>query len=212
VSGGSGGGPTSAGRDAGAFGPWLRSTIAVLHDDPGATVDVPCDGCTACCESSQFVLVGPDEHAARSLIPAELLFPAPGAPLGYSVLPYDEHGRCPMLGSQGCLIYEHRPRTCRAYDCRVLAAAGVDPGPEKPAIGRRVAEWRFELEGPADEASIGAVRSAAAFLTEHGSGLPGGAPPPTQLAAMAVEVHDLFTGGTPDEPTQVLVELGRRLR
>jgi hypothetical protein len=56
------------------------------------------------------------------------------------------------------------------------------------------------------------VRSAAAFLTEHGAGLPGGAPPPTQLAAMAVEVHDLFIGGAPDEPTEVLVELGRRLR
>lgn len=209
---GSGGEQAAGGRDAGAFGPWLGSMLAVLRAEPGATVDVPCDGCTACCESSQFVLVEPDEHAARSLIPAELLFPAPGAPEGYSVLPYDEHGRCPMLGSQGCLIYEHRPRTCRAYDCRVLAAAGVDPGPEKAAIGRRVAEWSFLVDGPDDEAALAAVRSAAAFLGEHGDGLAAGTPPPTQLAAMAVEVHDMFTDGPPGEPSEVIVELGRRLR
>lgn len=207
-------GPTRGGgsRDAGPFAPWLRSTTAVLRREPGATVDVPCDGCTACCESSQFVLVGPDEHAARSMIPAELLFPAPGAPEGWSVLPYDEHGRCPMLGSRGCLIYEARPRTCRTYDCRVLAAAGVDPGPEKPAIGRRVAEWRFRFDGADDEAALTAVRSAAAFLAQHGDELPAGTPPPTQLAAMAVEVRDLFTGGPPIEPSEVIVELGRRLR
>ena len=69
--------------------------------------DVPCDGCTACCESSQFVLVEPEEHDARAHIPPELLFPAPGAPKGYSLLPYDEHGRCPMLHDGRCSIYEH---------------------------------------------------------------------------------------------------------
>ena len=204
-------GPGGGGRDAGPFGPWLQSMTAVLRGEPGATVDVPCDGCTACCESSQFVLVGPDEHAARSMIPAGLLFPAPGAPEGFSVLPYDQHGRCPMLGETGCLIYEHRPRTCRAYDCRVLAAAGVDPGPGKPAIGRRVSEWRFQLDGPDDEVASDSVRSAAAFLAEHGTDLPGGNPPPTQLAALAVEVHDLFLRGAPAAPSEVIVQIGRRL-
>ena len=203
--------------DAGPFGPWLQRTVAMLDRDPGAGdgSDVPCDGCTACCESSQFVLVEPDEHAARSLIPAELLFPAPGAPKGYSVLPYDEHGRCPMLGQRGCLIYEHRPRTCRAYDCRVLAAAGVDPGPSKPEIAARVRRWEFTLDGGADESSLGAVRAAATFLAEHADDLPDGGPPPTQRAALAVEVHDLFLdgggGAEHDRPAEVLVELRRRL-
>ena len=182
--------------DAGPFGPWLRRTVAMLGRSPAAGdgSDVPCDGCTACCESSQFVLVEPDEHDARAAIPAELLFPAPGAPKGYSLLPYDEHGRCPMLRDGACSIYEHRPRTCRAYDRRVLAAAGVDPGPSKPAIAARATRWEFTLDGADDERSVAAVRSAAAFLAGHADELPDGGPPPTQRAALAVEVHDLFLG------------------
>jgi len=199
--------------DAGAFGPWLRRTVAMLGRSPGAGdgSDVPCDGCTACCESSQFVLVEPDELDARAAIPAELLFPAPGAPTGFSLLPYDEHGRCPMLRDGACSIYAHRPRTCRAYDCRVLAAAGVDPGPEKQAIAARVRRWEFTFDGADDERSAGAVRAAAAFLAGHGEELPGGAPPPTQRAALAVEVHDLFLDDGSPGPTEVLVELRRRL-
>jgi hypothetical protein len=196
------------GRDAGPFAPWLVATLAVLRDR--ADADVPCDGCTACCESSQFVLVEPDEHDTRAHIPAELLFPAPGAPKGFSLLPYDEHGRCPMLVDGACSIYEHRPRTCRAYDCRVLAAAGVDPGPDKPAIRHRVAEWRFTYddEGAARRA---AVRSAADFVGAHADHLPGGSLPPTQRASAAVEVHHLFGAGSAADTAEVLVEL-RRLR
>jgi uncharacterized protein len=200
------------GRDAGAFGPWLERTLAVLRD--GAEADVPCDGCTACCESAQFVLVEPDEHDARTAIPAALLFPAPGAPKGSSVLPYDEHGRCPMLRDGACSIYEHRPRTCRAYDCRVLSAAGVDPGPGKAGIRQRVDEWRFTTHEPGEQRAAEAVGAAAAFLAEHADELPGGGPPPTQRAALALEVHDLFLGegSGGSEPAEVLVEIGRRLR
>jgi len=173
--------------------------------------DVPCDGCTACCESSQFVLVEPEEHDARAHIPPELLFPAPGAPKGYSLLPYDEHGRCPMLHDGRCSIYEHRPRTCRTYDCRVLAAAGVDVGSAKPAIRRRAAAWRFEVADDVDRRALDTVRAAGTFLAEQADELPGGAPPPTQLAVLAVESHDLFRGDGQPEPAEVLVELRRRL-
>jgi hypothetical protein len=206
--------------DAGPFGPWLEQTIAVLEGEPGAEADVPCDGCTACCESSQFVLVEPDEHDARAHIPNELLFPAPGAPDGFSVIPYGADGRCPMLRDGGCSIYEHRPRTCRAYDCRVLAAASVDVGPEKPAIRRRVDRWRFtfdgedgSVDGSVDERSAAAVRSAARFLADHADELPRGGPPPTQRAALAVELHDLFTSSAAEPTTtEVLVALRRRHR
>ena len=90
--------------------------------------DVPCGTCTACCTSSQFVHIEPDERDALAHIPAELLFPAPGRPRGHVLLGYDERGHCPMLVDGACSIYAHRPRTCRTYDCRVFAAAGVDPG------------------------------------------------------------------------------------
>ena len=66
-----------------------------------------------------------DRHARAH--PAALRFPRPGRPKGHVVLGYDEHGRCPMLGDHGCTIYEHRPRTCRTYDCRVFAATGSSP-------------------------------------------------------------------------------------
>ena len=157
------------------------------------------------------MLVAPDESDARTHIPADLLFPAPGAPKGFSVLPYDERGRCPLLRESGCSIYEHRPRTCRAYDCRVLTATGVDVGPAKPAIRRRASEWAFTYEGQADQLAVAAVRAAAGFLEGHGDDLPGGTPPPTQRAALAVEVHDLFLGGEPNRPAEVVVELRRRL-
>jgi hypothetical protein len=56
----------------------------------GADMDVPCGTCTACCTSSQFVHVSPDDRAASERIPAELLFPAPGLPDGHLVMGYDE--------------------------------------------------------------------------------------------------------------------------
>ena len=43
-------------------------------------------------------------------------------------------GHCPMLVDGRCSIYEHRPRTCRTYDCRVFPAAGLE---RRSAGGRR---------------------------------------------------------------------------
>ena len=58
---------------------------------------MPCGTCTACCTSSQFVHIGPDEVDTLAHIPAELLFPAPRMPKGHVLLGYDERGHCPML-------------------------------------------------------------------------------------------------------------------
>ena len=33
-----------------------------------------------------------------------------------------------MLVDGRCSIYEHRPRTCRTYDCRIFTATGLDVG------------------------------------------------------------------------------------
>lgn len=143
---------------AGNFSEWLSGMRRALGGVEAA--DVPCDGCTACCRSSQFVHIEPDETETRARIPPELLFPAPRMPPGHVVLGYDHRGHCPMLVEGACSIYEHRPRACRMYDCRVFAAAGVDP--DQPEIARRVRRWRFGYPTEADRAEHEAVVGAAA--------------------------------------------------
>ena len=59
-------------------------------------IDVPCGGCAACCESSMFILLRPEDSAAKHAIPRELRFVAPGMPDGFEVMGYDQDGRCPM--------------------------------------------------------------------------------------------------------------------
>lgn len=180
---------------AGPFGNWLIELLASLRGEGGT--DVPCDGCTACCTSSQFVHIAPDEHDTLAQVPRELLFPAPGAPAGHVLLGYDEQGRCPMLGERGCTIYHHRPRTCRTYDCRVFPAAGLLPTEAgKEAVAERARRWRFDHPGPGDRSAHDAVRAAARYLAEHPEALPGGVvPPTTQLAVAAVACHELFLDG-----------------
>lgn len=149
--------------DAGELGTWLdglRDAIAGTSDS-----DVPCGDCTACCRAAQFVPVGPDEHDTLAAIPEALLFPAPLRPAGHFLLGYDEHGRCPMLGEHGCTIYQHRPRTCRTYDCRVFAATGVEPtGRGQAAIAQRARRWRFAVRDERDESSLAAMRAEARRL------------------------------------------------
>lgn len=151
--------------DAGRFSVWLDDMEAALRGERDA--DVPCGGCTACCQSSQFVHVEPDERDALAHIPAELLFPAPRLPEGHKVLGYDQHGRCPMLVDGGCSIYEHRPRACRTYDCRVFAAAGIEVDETQPAIAARVRRWVFTYDTAEDSALHDALRAAARFVVER---------------------------------------------
>lgn len=152
--------------DAGRFSTWLDGIREVLRD--GSTSDVPCGGCTACCTSSQFVHIGPDEHETLARIPRELRFAAPRLPAGHVLMGYDDRGHCPMLVDGACSIYEHRPRACRTYDCRVFAASGLElEGPEKSAINERVRRWRFRVPEQTDRDRLRAVRSAAALLTER---------------------------------------------
>ena len=55
-----------------------------------ASSDVACGYCTACCTSSQFVHIGPEEASTLAHIPSELLFAAPRLPKGHLVLGYDQ--------------------------------------------------------------------------------------------------------------------------
>lgn len=197
--------------DAGEFGAWLDGVRDSLHDGTG--VDVPCGTCTACCRSSQFVHIGPDESDVLAHVPGELVFPAPGLPSGHVLMGYDEQGRCPMLVDDACSIYDHRPRTCRTYDCRVLAAAGVDLAdePDKRAIDDRAGRWSFTHRSSDDQQLHEAVRAAATHLHEHTAQLPRRIAPAsaTQRAVLAIEIHEMFVDRTPD-PSEVRVTLERR--
>ncbi|MCU4184578.1 YkgJ family cysteine cluster protein [Acidiferrimicrobium sp. IK] len=205
--------------DAGAFSDWLAGMRAALTG--AAESDVACQGCRACCSSSQFVHVGPDESDTLAHIPPALRFPAPGLPPGHVVLGYDEQGRCPMLTDQGCGIYAHRPRTCRTYDCRVFSAADVEPeDPDKAAIAVRVKGWQWRYPSPGDQEDHRAVQAAARWLEVNGAQL--GALGPrsaTQRSVMAVELSDLWRakrrpagGVTGPDVQEVRAELSRRRR
>ncbi len=194
---------------AGGFSSWLRGmTQAIAGDRPS---DVPCDGCTACCTSAQFVHISPEETDTLAHIPKVLLFPAPRMPRGHVLMGYDERGHCPMLVDGGCSIYAHRPRTCRTYDCRIFPAAGVAVDDGQDAIGRRARRWRFEYPHEVDATAQAAVRAAASFLAAHRSVLGDAAPVnATQLAVLATEVHHLFLGADEPDPEVVVEEVRRR--
>jgi Fe-S-cluster containining protein len=209
---------TNAQQDlaAGRFSSWIVAFGRAQRDDAGAAV--PCGGCTACCTSSQFVHVAPDETRTLSRIPSALLFPAPGLPTGNVLMGYDERGHCPMFVDGGCSIYEDRPRTCRTYDCRVFPATGIElDDASKALISDRTRRWKFDLPAERDRRQQAAVRAAAAYLREHADELGDGvlARNPTQLAFVAVAVHGLFLGdgGTSAEPSvDVVAAAVRRAR
>ena len=175
---------------AGELSSWLRRTRVALVEEDGA--DVPCGECCACCTTSHFVHVRPEETRTLARIPRELLFPAPGLPKGSGLLGYDEHGRCPMLTDGKCSIYEVRPSTCRNYDCRVFAAAGITA--DSDLITRQARRWKFTHPTQDDRDQHAAVRAAARFLRERGECFPGGSGPrsPVQLALLALTVHEVF--------------------
>jgi Fe-S-cluster containining protein len=178
---------------AGRFSSWLRRTRSAQIKENGA--DVPCGECNACCRSYYFIPIRPEETQALARIPGELLVAAPGLPEGHVVLGYDEKGRCPMLIDDQCSIYEHRPLTCRNYDCRIFPAAGIAAGDEgKAPITQRIRRWKFSYPTPRDRNQHIAVQAAARFLRERGECFPAGVVPSdsTQLAILAIKVYDVF--------------------
>lgn len=176
---------------AGAFGAWLAAMRASLHGRAGS--DVPCGDCVGCCVSSYFIPIRPEDTAALDEIPARFL--AAGRPRGHWVMGYREDGTCPMLHERKCSIYAHRPQTCRDYDCRVFAAAGMDAGgPDKGVINERVHAWRFTYPTQADRDAHRAVTAAATFIRERRADFPQGRAPtaPTGIAVLAVKVYEVF--------------------
>jgi len=191
---------------AGRFSSWLRGTRIAQVADSGA--DVPCGECTACCTSSYFIHIGPEETQTLARISKELLFPAPGLSKGTVLMGYDENGHCPMLVDDTCSIYEHRPLTCRAYDCRVFSAAGI--AADRALVTQRTRRWKFTYSTQDDRDQHAAVQAAAQFVQEHPDCFPAGVVPgnPAQVAILAINVCDVFVGDDAESrpPRRVTIE------
>ena len=201
---------------AGDFSAWLERTLHALASCGGTDVD--CGTCTACCTSSYFILIEPDEQETKARIDRRLLSPAPGMPGGHVLLGYDSRGRCPLIGDARCAIYEHRPRTCRAYDCRVFTAAGIAAGgADKQLITRRAQRWKFTYPTQRDRDEHAAVRAASSFIRNHPESFPGGRTPdnPSQLAILALKASRVFlrdaAGAPHPSPAQANASLAQQV-
>jgi len=186
------------GVPAGNFSEWLRGAEVSLRSGKGGTA-VPCGDCTACCRSSMFIHIKPEETQTIQRIPRALLFPAPGLPEGHVLMGYSDNGHCPMLVDNKCSIYEYRPQTCRSYDCRVFTATGVPVDQQiQSEIAHRVNAWVFNYESEESRKEHMVLKDAAAFLRKNGDLFPHGSLPthPAQLAALAVRIYSVFADAT----------------
>ena len=183
--------------EAGDFDTWLAGTKASQLN--GKEADVPCGSCNACCKSFYFIHITASDVGALKVIPKELLVQAPGLPSGHFVMGYTEQGHCPMLVNERCSIYNDRPQTCRAYDCRIFAAAEMQPGEmDKVLVSRQTSTWAFSYANPAARATQAAIARAANWLASerenNNSYLPNDFLPSnsTQLAVLALQLRELF--------------------
>lgn len=189
--------PGDAPIAAGEFGAWLEGFRAAYRDD--LDTDVACGDCSGCCTSSYVIVVRPHETEAARAIPAEYRMQDPNGPPGRQLVGYDARGHCPMLRAGRCSIYAHRPQTCRTYDCRVFAAAGIEPGgPERAAIAARTRRWRFEHADDDARRAHEAVRRAARFIRDDAPSFGGRAPSrPSAIAITALLAYELFLQPVP---------------
>lgn len=177
---------------AGNFSDWLHAMRTALAGDGG--MDVACGDCVGCCTSSYYIKVRARESRALAAIDPRHLDPEP-TPAGDRIMGFGGNGHCHMFANGGCTIYADRPETCRAYDCRVFAAAGMPAGgDDKSVINERVARWRFEYPADTDRAEQAAVRAAANYLRQHPVRFPNGRIPSraSDIAVLAVKTYRVF--------------------
>jgi hypothetical protein len=127
---------------------------------------------------------------------------------------FREDGRCPFMNERHCDIYADRPQTCRDYDCRIYAAAGLVPDGNRAMIERRVREWEFSFGSNTERADAEAVRSAAQFIRTNAALFPVGvrAGSATAAAVLAVKAYSLFLidqTGSLQARVQRVMELAR---
>lgn len=186
---------------AGVFGVWLEEMRASLRGERGT--DVPCGDCVGCCVSGYPVVIRAEDDRAMAEIPLRHIARAVDGRTLMLALP---DGTCPMLRDRKCSVYASRPQTCRDYDCRVFAAAGIDAGGEERAvINQRVRAWRFEYANETDVRAHEAVRAAARFIRDKADRLHGRAPTaPTGIAVLAIKSYEVFLGDVRDESDEAI--------
>jgi hypothetical protein len=164
---------------------------SVLRGERAA--EVPCGDCIACCVSSYPIPLRPQDAEARSRVPEQWLI-GPAQPGERWLMGFREDGSCPFLEAGACSIYRDRPQTCRDYDCRVYAAAGLAPDGSRAGIEKRVRAWEFRFGSEAERAEAEAVRRAAQFIRGNAASFPPGmrAASATAAAVLAVKAYTLF--------------------
>jgi len=178
---------------AGSFAVWLTHIQQALRGQGGT--DVPCGECVGCCVSSYYIPLRAGDAQVAAQVPPALLHVTGPADAPQQWMGYGADGHCPMLRDRRCTVYAQRPQTCRDYDCRIFAAAGLPAGDAtRRVINERVAAWQFSYDSPAAQNAHQAVTAAAAFIAAHqhdidGIRFPGG---PTGIAVLALKVYGVF--------------------
>lgn len=78
------------------------------------THEVPCNGCTLCCQGDAIRLLPEDRAEEYETVPHPRV---PGA----LMLAHKPNGDCVYLDENGCSIHGRAPSLCRSADCRSLA-------------------------------------------------------------------------------------------
>lgn len=172
--------------DAGSFGQWLAAMRAVLRGERDA--DVPCGDCVGCCVSAYPIPLRPGDVRARAEVPEQFLLGTMAAGERW-MMGFREDGSCPFMEAGRCGIYTDRPQTCRDYDCRIYAAAGLVPDGNRAIIERRVKQWEFSFASAEEREAAAAVRRAARFIQENAALFPSSlrAGSATAAAVMAIK-------------------------
>jgi len=190
--------------DAGSFGEWLAEMRGVLRGERLAAV--PCGECVGCCISSYPIPLRRQDRLARAQVPEQHLIGA-AKPDEDWLMGFREDGSCPFLEQRACSIYADRPQTCRDYDCRLYAAAGLVPDGNRAAIEQRVRAWEFRFGSERERSEAEAVRSAAQFILANAAQFPPAmrAGSATAAAVLAVKTYALFLGQESVHPAEETV-------
>ncbi|MBN1499607.1 MAG: YkgJ family cysteine cluster protein [Spirochaetes bacterium] len=174
------------------FTSWLNQIRKTFLTGEG--VKVPCGNCTACCTSSYYICIDPDEKETLAAIPGNFLFSVPGETGKKKVLGFDENGECFMFMNNKCSIYDRRPRACRNFDCRIFTAAGIPVDDNRVMISRQVRRWKFNFSEICDQRYYSAVQACAKFIAEFELNFPQGLNinNALQQAAAAIKAYHVF--------------------